>query len=69
MSGCRRGFGGILHELFPGLVVASRSLRRGPVFTDLDERLAGVDSTVARVAKELVSDIRALTQRVNALER
>lgn len=58
-----------LHELFPGLVIPPRSLRREHIFSELEERLAGVEGTVARIARELVAAIRELTKRVNALER
>lgn len=36
-----------LHELFPGMAVASRSLRRKRVLDALDQRLGGVQGTVA----------------------
>ena len=58
-----------LHELFPGYVIPSRALRRERVFAELDERLTGVDGTVARIARELLCDIRELTRRANELER
>jgi transposase len=58
-----------LHELFPGYVIPSRALRRERVFAELEERLAGVNGTVARIARELVHDIRELTRRANELER
>lgn len=58
-----------LHELFPGLVVPSRGLRRTKVFDELDERLVDLDGTVARIARELVARLRDLTVRVNELER
>jgi transposase len=58
-----------LHELFPGMVVASRSLRRKRVFDELQQRLDGVEGTVARIARELVVRIRDLTLRVNELEK
>ena len=58
-----------LHELFPGLVIASRSLRRQRVFAELEERLVGVEGTVAGIARELVAAIGDLTVRVNDLER
>jgi transposase len=58
-----------LHELFPGYVIPSRALRRERVFAELDGRLAGVGGTVARIARELVRDIRELTHRANELER
>ena len=53
----------------PATVIPSRALRRERVFAELDERLAGVDGTVARIALELVCDIRELTSRANELER
>jgi transposase len=37
--------------------------------SELQERLAGVEGTVARIARELVRSIADLTQRVNELER
>jgi Transposase IS116/IS110/IS902 family len=58
-----------LHELFPGYVIPSRTLRRGRAFAELGERLTGVDGTVARIARELLCDIRELTHRANQLER
>jgi transposase len=58
-----------LHELFPGLVIAPRSLRRKHVFAELEARLEGADGTVARIARELLASITALTSRVNELER
>jgi transposase len=58
-----------LHELFPGLAIPPRSLRRESVFIDLEKRLADVDGTVARIARELVAEIRDLTKRANELER
>ena len=58
-----------LHELFPGYVIPARALRRERVFAELHERLAGVGGTVARIARELLGDIRELTRRANELER
>jgi len=58
-----------LHELFPGYVIPSRALRRERVFAELGERLTGVDGTVARIAREVLCDIRELTRRANELER
>ena len=58
-----------LHELFPGYVIPSRALRRERVFAELGERLTGVEGTVARIARELLCDIRELTRRANELER
>ncbi len=58
-----------LHELFPALGIPPRALRRKKVFAQLDQQLAGVEGTVARIARELVGGIRELTDRANALER
>ena len=58
-----------LHELYPELAVAPRSLRSHKVFDQLEEKLAGVAGTVARIARELVGTIRGLTVQVNALEK
>ncbi len=58
-----------LHELFPGLLIAPRALRRQNVLADLEARLEAAEETVARIARELVCDIRRLTLRVNELER
>jgi transposase len=58
-----------LHELFPGLAIPSRGLRRQRVFDELLERLAGVEGTVARIARELITAMAELTERANALER
>jgi hypothetical protein len=58
-----------LHELFPGLVIPPRALRRQNVLASLADRLADVDGTVARIGREQLTSIRELTLRVNALER
>ena len=58
-----------LHELYPELALPPRSLRRQRVFDQLDEKLAGVEGTVARIARELVQTIRRLTIQVNGLEK
>lgn len=57
-----------LHELFPGLEIAPRSLRHQHVLAELEARLAGVPGRVAAIARELVVRCRELTLRVNALE-
>lgn len=49
-----------LHELFPGLVIPSRSLRRHRVLADLEERLAGVEGTVAVIVRRLAPSLLAL---------
>jgi hypothetical protein len=56
------------HELFPGLVIAPRALRRLHLLDDLDQLLARVDGTAAMIARELVTRCN-LTRRVNVLER
>lgn len=58
-----------LHELSPGHEPASRSLDRLHVLTELEAQLATQPGTVARIATELVADIRALTERIKRLER
>lgn len=58
-----------LHELDPGNEPSPRSLDRAVVLDALDERLAGVPGTVARITRELVARIRDLTRTIDALER
>jgi transposase len=58
-----------LHELDPGNEPAARSLDRTVVLVALETRLAEVSGTVARIARELVVRIRALTREINDLER
>ena len=58
-----------LHELFPGLEIAPKALRRYHVMSDVEERLKGVPGTVARIARELLVRCRELTVRANELER
>jgi transposase len=58
-----------LHELDPGNEPGPRSLDRAVVLAALDERLASVEGTVARIARELVGRIRDLTRTIDALER
>ncbi|MDQ4131782.1 MAG: IS110 family transposase [Actinomycetota bacterium] len=57
-----------LHELFPGLVIPRKALRRLQVLDELDRRLADVSGTVAAIARELISGSRELTIRANQLE-
>lgn len=57
-----------LHELFPGLEIPSRSLRRQHVLDELEDRLDGVTGTVAGIARELLVRCRELTRRANELE-
>jgi len=58
-----------LHELFPGLEIPPRALRRSNVIADLEVRLVGLPGRVADLARELVARCRELTRRVNELER
>jgi transposase len=58
-----------LHELMPGEGPKPRSLDRVTALADLERRLAALDGTVARIARELVGRIRELTLAIDALER
>lgn len=58
-----------LHELTPGDEPVPRSLDRWVVLDDLEQRLVDEPGTVARLARELVADVRAATERINRLER
>jgi transposase len=58
-----------LHELEPGLEIASRSLDRYVVLERLGSICAAHSGLVAEIAAELVAKIRALTVRINELER
>ena len=58
-----------LHELDPGSEPVARGLDRAVVLADLDARLVDMPGTVARIARELVERIRALTGSIDALER
>lgn len=58
-----------LHELAPGAEPAPRSLTRQVVLAALERRLAEEPGTVARLARELLVQVRGLTERINALER
>lgn len=58
-----------LHELDPTLQVPSRGLRRFRVLDELEDHLADVDGTVARLARLLVRRCRDLTTEINDLER
>jgi transposase len=57
-----------LHELDPALQVPSRGLRRYKVIQELAARLAGVEGTVARLARQLLTRCRDLTVEINALK-
>lgn len=62
-----------LHEIDPELDVPDRGLDRMVVLDRVEARLTAAgpdaDPTVVRIAIEQVADIRALTVRINALER
>ena len=59
-----------LHELDPELDPASRGLNRLSELDRVQARLEALPAgMVRRIATELVADIRAITARVNALER
>ena len=58
-----------LHELFPGLEIAPKALRRYHVMSEVEERLEGIPGTVARIARELLVRCREITVRANELER
>jgi transposase len=57
-----------VHELFPGLEIAPKSLGRLHVIAALDRRLHEVDGTLAAIARELLVRIRDLTVRINELQ-
>lgn len=58
-----------LHELEPGSEPLARSLDRTHVLDALERQLAGLDGTVARIARELVVRIRDLSRSIDELER
>jgi len=59
-----------LHELDPALDPVARGLDRAVVLDRLTKQLAALPAgTVRRLAVELLDDIRALTARINDLER
>lgn len=58
-----------LHELDPGWDPPARSLGRLKHLDIVAERLATIDGVVARLAREIVADVRSLTLRERALER
>jgi transposase len=58
-----------LHELDPGSEPGARALDRTVVLDALERDLAAAPGTIGRIARELVSRIRALTTVINDLER
>ena len=58
-----------LHELFPGLVIAPKALRRQHVLCSLEERLQDLDGILVSICRELLQRCRELTLRANELER
>lgn len=58
-----------LHEIDPELDVPSRGLRRYCVLERLQHDLTGRTGAVVEIALDLLTDITALTRRINDLER
>jgi transposase len=58
-----------LHELMPGEEPASRTLGRPAVLRALRRRMAAPEGTVARLARELVDRIAALSESIDQLGR
>jgi transposase len=58
-----------LHELFPGLEIPPKALRRQHIIAGLEARLDGTQGTIARICRELLSRCRELTLQANELER
>ncbi|MGY1961499.1 hypothetical protein [Nocardia gipuzkoensis] len=58
-----------LHKLNPSLELSARGLRRYCVIDDLAERLTAFDGLVARIARDMTAQCRALTEQINDLER
>jgi transposase len=58
-----------LHELDPTWDPPARSLGRYKSLDAIAGRLAGLDGPVARIAADIVADVRRLTMRERALER
>nr|WP_157529456.1 hypothetical protein [Kibdelosporangium sp. MJ126-NF4] len=58
-----------LHEIAPGLQVPFCGLRHYHVIDDLAHRLANHADVVSRIAREMVTRCRELTQQINALEQ
>ncbi|HEX5585028.1 IS110 family transposase [Gaiella sp.] len=58
-----------LHELDPDTELAPRSLTHLRNLARLAERLAGVEGTVARIARDLVGRCHELTTEINQLEQ
>lgn len=56
-----------LHELLPGEEPPLRTLTRRAVLDALDRRLAGIDGTVARIARDLVARIGVRTTDIDAI--
>ena len=58
-----------LHELFPDLEIPARSLRRQHILASLEDRLQGIEGTLAEICREMLLRCRELTLRANELER
>jgi transposase len=58
-----------LHELAPGFQVPARGLTRGPAWRAVEELLGTRQGLLAELAAELLTVVRELTGKVDALER
>jgi transposase len=58
-----------LHELEPGFEPVARGLDRPSVLAAVEARLVDHDGVVARIARELMLQIGALSRSIDALER
>jgi transposase len=58
-----------LHELAPGTEPQRGALDRPKILTALEQQLAAQTGLVAELAREQVSSIRSLTERIKQLER
>jgi hypothetical protein len=57
-----------LHEIASTVEVPSKGMRRDCVVSTVAKHLAGLDGTVAEIARELVGRVAELDRRVNELE-
>lgn len=58
-----------VHELTPDAAPPARSLNRQHVLAALEQQLADLPGMVARLARELLARLRALTVAIDSLER
>jgi transposase len=59
----------LLHELEPGYPIPPRALSRSKTLDELDALLSDREGSVARVARQLVSQNRSLTLAIRELEK